>query len=573
MRLTTQVQKVVNETYRSFNTHQVPLAVLDFQIPRGELSPMRCIDVAKQADSVDINVSPDKRTIMLHSEANLIAALKTKLEEFFTPSRSTYVAEGATQTVSSLKRGLTQTLLVPHDQSPSQTQQASTTDDPSTKELETTDPPSSTTSGRPSLERPDAADQGNEGASQVPATATSSSSEDEAMPARTLAQVRSIRQSREAIQIDRLDEDESSSEGDGGTMGSSRHRTARRTTSRTSTDAAAGPSRPVRQTISTVSASWSPDRKRVNGTISGKSASASGSSSLTRSSGRQAQQRLRERLKGFASQASQVIRDEQESSEDEVEAEEGQADNEELSVDTERQEPDRGSGGHQEEDESHLSESEPLAELDGEAASRAIRAGPVVMDVDDARDADPSPDQSTSTRTPENAEVSDTEPVPVQATPTGTEPPLSRSLKSSSSFRDEIASTGPSGTVTLSFDLQRLEKRYARRRAAREHNGSRSRPTAFDRLNTGSISAAAGIANKDAETAERALSRVISKPDFARMEILGQFNKGFIITRLRGTDDGRNDDLFIVDQHASDEKFNFETLQRETVIKGQHLIK
>ena len=30
--------------------------------------------------------------------------------------------------------------------------------------------------------------------------------------------------------------------------------------------------------------------------------------------------------------------------------------------------------------------------------------------------------------------------------------------------------------------------------------------------------------------------------------------------------------LFIVDQHASDEKYNFETLQRETVIQCQNLI-
>lgn len=30
------VQKVVNETYKSFNTHQVPLAILDFTIPGGK---------------------------------------------------------------------------------------------------------------------------------------------------------------------------------------------------------------------------------------------------------------------------------------------------------------------------------------------------------------------------------------------------------------------------------------------------------------------------------------------------------------------------------------------------------
>lgn len=49
------------------------------------------------------------------------------------------------------------------------------------------------------------------------------------------------------------------------------------------------------------------------------------------------------------------------------------------------------------------------------------------------------------------------------------------------------------------------------------------------------------------------------------MQIIGQFNLGFIITKL-------GNDLFIVDQHATDEKYNFETLQRTTSIKGQKLV-
>ena len=74
------------------------------------------------------------------------------------------------------------------------------------------------------------------------------------------------------------------------------------------------------------------------------------------------------------------------------------------------------------------------------------------------------------------------------------------------------------------------------------------------------------------------------------MVVVGQFNKGFVIARSRsdvgsGSVNGggaggsdrtgarRNDDLYIVDQHASDEKYNFETLQRETRIKAQRLIK
>lgn len=71
----------------------------------------------------------------------------------------------------------------------------------------------------------------------------------------------------------------------------------------------------------------------------------------------------------------------------------------------------------------------------------------------------------------------------------------------------------------------------------------------------------------DNEKATKALSRVISKPDFARMQVLGQFNLGFMITCL---DD---QDLYIIDQHASDEKYNFETLQRTTQIKGQRLLR
>ncbi|EJD74284.1 CBR-PMS-2 protein [Loa loa] len=67
------------------------------------------------------------------------------------------------------------------------------------------------------------------------------------------------------------------------------------------------------------------------------------------------------------------------------------------------------------------------------------------------------------------------------------------------------------------------------------------------------------------EVAESELAAYISKKDFESMEILGQFNKGFIIVRL-------NNDLFIVDQHASDEKYNFERFQKKARIQTQHLI-
>ncbi|KDQ22880.1 hypothetical protein PLEOSDRAFT_1050272 [Pleurotus ostreatus PC15] len=100
----------------------------------------------------------------------------------------------------------------------------------------------------------------------------------------------------------------------------------------------------------------------------------------------------------------------------------------------------------------------------------------------------------------------------------------------------------------------------------------------------------AGIANvSDEDKAIQTLTRVIEKQDFVKMQIVGQFNLGFIIVRRRksrsqqaGVDvdtnldadsSGTLDDLFIVDQHAADEKYNFEQLQETTKIKSQRLIK
>lgn len=65
--------------------------------------------------------------------------------------------------------------------------------------------------------------------------------------------------------------------------------------------------------------------------------------------------------------------------------------------------------------------------------------------------------------------------------------------------------------------------------------------------------------------AEDELQTEISKDRFAQMEIIGQFNLGFIIARLE-------QDLFIIDQHATDEKYNFEDLQRTTVLQNQKLV-
>ncbi|KAF9313174.1 Mismatch repair endonuclease pms2 [Podila horticola] len=106
----------------------------------------------------------------------------------------------------------------------------------------------------------------------------------------------------------------------------------------------------------------------------------------------------------------------------------------------------------------------------------------------------------------------------------------------------------------------------------------------------------ASFANMNDAEAQKSLSRVISKSDFARMKVLGQFNKAFIVARLDNySSQSKNDggdvgstngnsknskkreprlvssDIFVIDQHASDEKYNFEILQSKTVFSTQKL--
>ena len=130
-----------------------------------------------------------------------------------------------------------------------------------------------------------------------------------------------------------------------------------------------------------------------------------------------------------------------------------------------------------------------------------------------------------------------------------------------------------SGNVTLRFNLERLSSMWTRPQK-RQGLGAGDAPCISSK-----VPADAGVANmEDNESATCALARVIEKADFANMDIIGQFNLGFIVVRRQKTtcdegERGQMDDLFIVDQHASDEKYNFETLQQTTRIQSQKLFR
>ncbi|GET92671.1 mismatch repair protein PMS1, putative [Leishmania tarentolae] len=62
------------------------------------------------------------------------------------------------------------------------------------------------------------------------------------------------------------------------------------------------------------------------------------------------------------------------------------------------------------------------------------------------------------------------------------------------------------------------------------------------------------------------LNQYFNKNSFREMRVIGQFNHGFIISILP------NGDVFVVDQHASDEKYNYERLLRTYEATPQPLV-
>ncbi|KAJ7932955.1 MutL C terminal dimerization domain-containing protein [Mycena leptocephala] len=141
--------------------------------------------------------------------------------------------------------------------------------------------------------------------------------------------------------------------------------------------------------------------------------------------------------------------------------------------------------------------------------------------------------------------------------------------------RPEVIRTSDDGRgdLSLRFNVSKISNSWNRLReslaAASARRGLEDAPSKI---------LDAGITDEVSDdVATEALARTISKDDFGSMEILGQFNLGFVITRRRKDKNDESgaamDDLFIVDQHAADEKYNFETLQQTTRIKSQKLFR
>ncbi|KAF2265985.1 DNA mismatch repair protein MutL [Lojkania enalia] len=76
----------------------------------------------------------------------------------------------------------------------------------------------------------------------------------------------------------------------------------------------------------------------------------------------------------------------------------------------------------------------------------------------------------------------------------------------------------------------------------------------------------------NAKDPEERLSLTVTKSDFSTMQIIGQFNLGFILALRPPNPSSSTPDLFIIDQHASDEKYNFERFSNSTVLENQQMV-
>lgn len=70
-----KVGKLVNELYRSANSKQYPIAILNFSVP---------------TKVYDVNVTPDKRKIFFSEETSLLQALREGLQQIYSPDNASY---------------------------------------------------------------------------------------------------------------------------------------------------------------------------------------------------------------------------------------------------------------------------------------------------------------------------------------------------------------------------------------------------------------------------------------------------------------------------------------------------
>ncbi|KAG6887789.1 hypothetical protein C0992_010743, partial [Termitomyces sp. T32_za158] len=587
--LNKQIQKSFNEVYRSFNATQAPFILADFIIP---------------PDSCDINVSPDKRTIFLSSENNIILKLKTCLEETFAPSRSTYDV-GTPQSQRSMVqatlpvRPSTQKRTRPdpeevdgrnddeedEEEEPGPNKRrlirrssSLLTDGTGDKEKQNPtshlpvdlSPASSehrlSSHGRASM---------TERSPHVPSPNTSRSASSKAkLPSPPPSPPDPSLIAPETADVYKIDEDVEDSENDMSNFGASGD-----TPIVLDTSVAVWNRLTHSQSTTPAHAKGVQRKSGESDTLRGAWRSEGREKKKLQGQARKREDDLRNRFSGYARTGSQIqvverededYEDDDDDREDVEEEEKGQTEKTQYGVNGEE------TNGEDQLDQSDdlppaRSISSPVPEpVDKSQDNLARSSSPIDVDLD-------LEDRQSSFHT-----------IDLSISDDGFDDSHVHSMvdESSSILHHEEVVSRPEvvrsseingGDITLRLDIAKISDAWC-------HLECKS-PTGAeaDQAPPPLVASAAGVMNtENDESAAKALSRIIDKKDFATMEIMGQFNLGFIVARRHkavseenghGPAGGVLDDLFIVDQHAADEKYNFETLQQTTFINSQKLFK
>jgi len=324
--------------------------------------------------------------------------------------------------------------------------------------------------------------------------------------------------------------------------------------------------RVVQMVLDTTGASWNlkpgqegPSRKRPT------LGNASGSSS-----GRSARADMRARLAGFAREGARVVQDrgiegDSDSPEEEEVTELTAADEKQKSIpqkmDVDVDELEVGNDGHSSTDvvdetmaiDSSESEDEPLKPPNDISRAPATASSSTSPRTDDDLTANVEPFLNLPSE-------------PSDGTSSGgadaATPPSPFNI---SGVRTEVIRTTVGNLPPIVFDLERITRAWSTYLEGRSTAQTPQPAPRSSELESADLGA-------DDENATAALARVLSKADFGSMGVVGQFNRGFIVARLcKAGEEGATDDLFIIDQHAADEKYNFETLQATTRLESQRL--
>ncbi|KAJ5084021.1 hypothetical protein NUU61_008600 [Penicillium alfredii] len=559
-----QIAKAFNEVYKSFNVSQSPFIFADFQM---------------DTNAYDVNVSPDKRSILLHDAAALIESLKTSLAQLFEaadqtvpqsqvlgskPSAVKQQALGSLPGVSTARQ-----VNQPASETPTKSSQGQDEDESVEDEPQTSIQSAQGRMKRFMSSQDDHTNQADAPSSPLTVTKTPSRAP-KPSPATAPAEPEPEAPSADYEHQEDLDEPPEALEEDDPEPDISQEPSSQ------SSEEEQPPTRQhedLDETPNVVQNAFDRMRPRrvpaemATITIGNRTVTSMVGSGLPRKrafdaspSTREPPQRKRKihtpsrpnifgkHMKAFAAPGSQPPEEHEEEDEYE-EADDGSADEVDQNDDVE----------DEDEDEGEASSAPPSEDMDYVPEEQGSSDPPAIDKDQEANEeervliADESGVDEADKKAQEEARVQqlihDAEETAM----------LPQELNTSRANKINKGTTHRDTTVqlvsTIDGSLSRLQSQMTKLQDCLQPHGPSSGPEEAD---------------FNDKTPEDRLSLTVSKTDFAQMRIAGQFNLGFILA-VRPAED--HDELFIIDQHASDEKFNFERLQAETVVQNQRLVR